>query len=196
MTTKFGELCMKKIAIAVALVLVIIASGCVSLTYDVKVDKNGEFDKFDTTMNTSTTVYSLLNENIMEEKGKSLRQYVVDKGGKFSEVRNGDTVEVKISGVPDENVTVEQVDGYMVYNVDIDSYETHYYLEMPGKIIESNADVVNGNKAEWHILDGSTRNVYAKSEIPTIPELGFFGTTIILLIAVFGVRKRCVKRED
>ncbi len=181
---------MKKIAIAVALILVVIASGCVSLTYDVKVDKKGEFDKFDTTMRTSTTVYSLINEQIKEDKGKSLRQYVQEKGGKFSEVRNGDDVEVKISGVYDEGVTVEQVDGYMVYNADVDPAEIDYYLEMPGKIIESNADVVNGKKAEWHMTEGSTRNIYAKSEIPTVPGFGFFSTIIMLLIVVFGVRKR------
>ena len=183
---------MKKIGIAAALILVVIASGCVSLTYDVKVDKKGEFDKFDITMETSTTVYSLVNEHIKEKEGKSLRQYVADEGGKFSEVRNGDTVKVKISGVPDENIVVEQVDGYMVYDADVESFETHYYLEMPGKIIESNADVVNGKKAEWHTLDGagSKLNVYAKSEIPATPGFGFFCTTIMLLIAVFGVRKR------
>lgn len=187
---------MKKIVIAAALILVVLASGCVSFTYDVKVDKSGEFDKFDTTLNTSTTVYSMINEQMMEDEGKSLRQYVIDNGGKFSEVRNGDDIEVKISGVPDDNVNVTKVDGYMVYNADIDSYETHYYLEMPGEIVESNADVVNGNKAEWHMYEGSTRDIYAKSEIPVIPGLGFFSTTIVLLIALLGVRKRCVKRED
>lgn len=183
---------MKKIAIAAALILVVIASGCVSLTYDVKVDKNGEFDKFDTTVNTSTEVYSLIDDQIKEEKGKTLKQYVIDEGGKFSEVQNGDTVEVKISGVPDENVNVTRVDGYMVYNADVDNEaKIDYYLEMPGKIVESNADIINGKKAEWHLTEGgSTQNIYAKSEIPTIPGFGFFSTTIMLLIAIFGIRKR------
>ena len=63
---------------------------------------------------------------------------------------------------------------------------------MPGKIIESNPDVVNEKNAEWHTFDGdrSKLNVYAKSEIPATPGFGFFSTTIMLLIAVFGGRKR------
>lgn len=181
---------MKKIAIAVALILAVTVSGCVSLTYDVKVDKNGEFDKFDTTMNTSSEIYPLIDEHMMEEEGKSLRQYVVDKGGKYSEVRNGDNVEIKISGVPDENVNVTKVDEYMVYNAEIESYETDYYLEMPGEIIESNADFVDGNNAEWHMNEGETRDVYAKSEIPSIPGLGLFSTVIMLLTAIYGLRRR------
>ena len=42
-----------------------------------------------------------------------------------------------------------------------------FYLTMPGKIIDSNADKVNGNKAEWH-MNANTMNskssLYAKSE--------------------------------
>jgi hypothetical protein len=44
----------------------------------------------------------------------------------------------------------------------------NFYLEMPGKIVDSNANQVNGNKAEWH-LTGKTMtgmNLYAKSEVP------------------------------
>lgn len=43
-----------------------------------------------------------------------------------------------------------------------------YYLEMPGKIVDSNANIINGNKAEWHI-DGNQMGkvkIYAKSEVP------------------------------
>jgi hypothetical protein len=44
----------------------------------------------------------------------------------------------------------------------------NYYLEMPGKIVDSNANAVNGNKAEWH-LTGKTMSgmkMYARSEVP------------------------------
>lgn len=51
----------------------------------------------------------------------------------------------------------------------------NYYLQMPGKIVDSNANVVEGNKAEWHFsgteLSGS--EIYAKSEIPSFPIPGF-----------------------
>jgi len=45
------------------------------------------------------------------------------------------------------------------------------YLEMPGKIVESNADKVEGNKAEWHLTPNTYNKItklYAKSEIPLI----------------------------
>lgn len=44
----------------------------------------------------------------------------------------------------------------------------NYYLEMPGKIVDSNANAVNDNKAEWH-MNGKTMSgmkMYAKSEVP------------------------------
>ncbi len=44
----------------------------------------------------------------------------------------------------------------------------NYYLEMPGRIVESNATAVDGNKAEWHMsgrgMDGM--RMYARSEVP------------------------------
>lgn len=62
----------------------------------------------------------------------------------------------------------------------------HYYLEMPTDIIESNADVVNGNKAEWHMKENKIRNIYAKSKVPTFSATlsGFeiLGAVLILLI--------------
>lgn len=50
----------------------------------------------------------------------------------------------------------------------LNSITFNFYLEMPGKIIDSNANAVKGNKAEWH-LTGKTMSgmkMYAKSEVP------------------------------
>lgn len=57
-----------------------------------------------------------------------------------------------------------------------------YYVEMPGKILESNADIITDNKAEWHVTGGDITNtkIYAKSEIPLLS--GF--TSIIAIIAI------------
>lgn len=44
-----------------------------------------------------------------------------------------------------------------------------YSLEMPGKIIESNANIVKGNKAI---------TIYAVSEIPTIPGFDILSALI------------------
>lgn len=62
----------------------------------------------------------------------------------------------------------------------LSSITFNFYLEMPGKIVDSNANVVNGNKAEWH-LTGKTMSgmrMYAKSEVPATP-----GFEAILAIA-------------
>lgn len=58
-----------------------------------------------------------------------------------------------------------------------------YYLEMPGKIIDSNAHKVDGNKAEWHLdmYTASKTPIYAKSEIP---NSSICGPGIIMALAV------------
>lgn len=59
-----------------------------------------------------------------------------------------------------------------------------YYLEMPGKIVDSNANVVKGNKAEWH-FNGKTmsgQKLYAKSEIPATPGFGMIPALSGILI--------------
>ena len=69
-----------------------------------------------------------------------------------------------------------------------------YYLEMPGKILESNADTMKDNKAEWHVSGADTfkTKIYAKSEVPLLS--GF--TSIIAIIAItcligyFGIIKK------
>jgi hypothetical protein len=58
---------------------------------------------------------------------------------------------------------------------------------MPGKIVDSNANVYKDNKAEWH-LTGKTMScmrMYAKSEVPASAP-GFEG-----ILAVAGVLAGC-----
>jgi hypothetical protein len=69
-----------------------------------------------------------------------------------------------------------------------------YYLEMPGKILESNADTITDNKAEWHVTgaDISNTKIYAKSEVPLLSGFTSFIAviTIVCLIGYFGkIRK-------
>lgn len=67
-----------------------------------------------------------------------------------------------------------------------------YYLEMPGKIVDSNANIVNGNKAEWHMNGNQMGKVkiYAKSEVPK----GICGPASVLGLALLPLlfRKRKV----
>jgi hypothetical protein len=53
----------------------------------------------------------------------------------------------------------------------ISALTVHYYLEMPGKIVESNADTIADTRAEWHLsgLDAFSTTIYARSEVPLRP---------------------------
>ncbi len=57
---------------------------------------------------------------------------------------------------------------------------------MPNKISDSNADSINDNKAEWHMLNStSIKDVYAKCEVPSaLPGIGLFSLVSILIITV------------
>ncbi|KKG10308.1 hypothetical protein EO95_02975 [Methanosarcina sp. 1.H.T.1A.1] len=57
--------------------------------------------------------------------------------------------------------------------------------------IDSNANAVNGNKAEWHMLKVSQmREIYAKCETPFLPGLGVFSTLCILLTVFILIKKK------
>jgi hypothetical protein len=55
--------------------------------------------------------------------------------------------------------------GAMLSGVSVD-----YYLEMPGKIVNTSATVVNNNKAEWHFggADLMNTSIYAESQPPSL----------------------------
>lgn len=62
-----------------------------------------------------------------------------------------------------------------------------YYVTMPGKIVDSNANVVNGNKAEWHFngnTAGSYKTIYAKSQVAKTP--GFEAVVALMALASGG----------
>lgn len=207
---------MKKIVVGLALVLIVLFSGCVTISYDAKVNKSGGIEKYNMTLDTNSYVYSALNSQLLEENGKSIRAGVISKGGEYEEVWDGDNVRIQISGLPSQNASVEKNKDYIVYIDpigDLGSYDkseedeedifgmneamdsaikVHYYLEMPNKIIDSNADYIEGNKAEWHMLNStSIRDVYAKCETPSLlPGMELFNSVFILLVVVFIVKRK------
>ncbi|RXA16470.1 hypothetical protein EQO05_13925 [Methanosarcina sp. MSH10X1] len=207
---------MKKMIIGLVLVLVILFSGCVTMSYDAKVNSSGGIEEYNMTMDTNSYVYSALNSQMLEEDGESLRDGVISNGGEYKEVWDGDKVEVQVSGLTSENASVEKDKDYIVYrdqigtlgdydeneedeedlfgmNEAMDSaIQIHYYLEMPNEIIDSNADYIEGNKAEWHMLNStSIRDVYAKCETPSLlPGMGLLNCVIIFLIMAFIVKKK------
>jgi hypothetical protein len=74
-----------------------------------------------------------------------------------------------------------------------------YYLEMPGKIVESNANSIQGNKAEWHTTLGGSgyTEFYAKSELPvSLPGFTFVHGIFSIVIwgFIFTISKRSQMR--
>lgn len=91
-----------------------------------------------------------------------------------------------IIGATDTNVSVEVPTGFAV----------DYYLTMPGPIVESNADAVDGNTAEWHATGSeafTNTSIRAESEQPTIAPVPGFGVLVALLaiglLSLVGILK-------
>ena len=83
----------------------------------------------------------------------------------------------------------ESMANYMLSGITLD-----YYLEMPGKIVDSNAETIKDNKAEWHATGTDVFNtkIYAKSEVPLLP--GFTSIFAIIafamLVVYIGITKK------
>jgi hypothetical protein len=201
---------MKKLVLGLSIVLMILISGCVTMSVDSKVNRSGGIEKYNLTMDTNSYIYSMLN------KDKPLRESVVSQGGQYKEVWDGNNVKILVSGLGSQNASTEKSENYLIYRDKIgylgsykqkgnsetadivdkataSAIQIHYYLEMPNKIIDSNANYVEDNKAEWHMLNStSIRDVYAKCEIPSfpLPEIGILGSVSILLITVFLLKRK------
>ncbi|MFA0823416.1 MAG: hypothetical protein ACC612_11080 [Methanomethylovorans sp.] len=202
---------MKKIGLYLFVVVSILVSGCISLSVDSKVNSKGELLKYNMVIDTNSYVYNLLDSNSYKESGNSLRDDITSRGLRYNEAWDGDNVKITINGSSSDTVKIEKVDGYLVYQDNITSLSpsyqmedgffglsdavdsavtVHYYLEMPNDIIDSNANAVSGNKAEWHMLKASQmREVYAKCETPLLPGIRTFGTLCVLFLSFFILRK-------
>ena len=202
---------MKKIALGLSLVLMVLVSGCITLSVDSKVNKEGEIVQYYMIIDTNSYVYSILNSEA-SEGGETFRESIISQGGEYEEVWDGDDVKITIKGLPPENAYTEKSEEYLIYRDPIgdstsdyqsgaedpfgmrnamdSAIKIHYYLEMPGEIVDSNADFVDGNKAEWHMVTlSSIRDVYAKSEVPSLPGIELFGTIFMLLVTVLFVKR-------
>lgn len=68
-------------------------------------------------------------------------------------------------------------------------FTVRYTLTMPGEIVESNADTINGNTAEWHRSTSTAPMIYAKSKVSPFP-VGFVagaGAVLLLALGIGGV---------
>lgn len=198
------------------------SSGCFTAEIHSKVNSDGTLGSYSVGITTSQFVYGMLTSQAKEDGysnlGESLMKDAEPGSYSYNEKWDGDTVEITISTTQTMQSTdpelwkIQVENGYMVYNdkrlvsdditgdsnefadAMLNSVAVHYYLEMPGKIVESNANVVDGNKAEWHLTGANAFNtdIYAKSELPVfgLPGFGLIITLIGLISAIILVSRR------
>jgi len=169
----------------ILMVLMTLMSGCLTISYDSKVNRNGEIVQYDAIVDTNSMVYGMLNSINENENGETLRESITSNGGEYEEEWDGNDVRIIIKSISPDEAYTETDENYIVYKDPIgnttsdyengeenpfaSSVNIHYYLEMPTNIIDSNADLIDGKKAEWHMVNGSSmKNIYAKCEIPSI----------------------------
>jgi hypothetical protein len=100
----------------------------------------------------------------------------ITKDGDYLVYRYLTTGVENTAGVPSDTASL----GSAIDNV----ITMDFYLTMPGKIVDSNANKINGYKAEWHYNLNTLHNVsslYAKSEVAKSP--GFESMAALLAIA-------------
>ncbi len=169
---------MKKLAALLLIALAVLLSGCATVNVHSKVNKDGGIESYKVVINTSSFVYGLLAEGAKKNGYESLRESFFSEIPEeerdkvtYDEVWSGDQVSIIVEirdYVPEEDdkLKVRKEDGFLIYedlsfasesgqttsdelsNAILSSFSLHYYLEMPGKIVDSNANVVKDNKAE------------------------------------------------
>jgi len=101
---------------------------------------------------------------------------------------------MKSSSTDESNPYFTKEQSENMANMMLSGITLDYYLEMPGKILDSNAETVKDNKAEWHAIGSEIYNtkIYAKSEVPLLS--GFSSIIAIIaitsLIGYFGMYKK------
>lgn len=190
----------------------ILATGCITMSFDSKVNKDGEIVQYNMIMDTNSFVYGMLNSEFSKD-GESLQKNVISQGGEYKEEWNGDNVRITITGLSPEDAYTELNGDFIIYrdpigdlasdyeedeedpfgmNEAMDSaIKIHYYLEMPNEIIDSNADFIDGNKAEWHMVNAnSIRDIYAKCEVPLLPGISLLNSLCILLVIALIMKRQ------
>ena len=210
-------------SLIVLLCAVVFTCGCFTATVHSTVKSDATISSYRMDVETTQFVYNLLKDQAKEDGYSSVQSYMLAESTNpgdftYSEAWDGDTVTMSFESTAilesedADKLRVGKVDGMMVYEdswfvsdeeIDTsDDYSTamlsgigvHYYLEMPGTIVESNADYVDGKKAEWHLSgsDAFSTPIRATSEIPALPTPGCTGLMALIgITAALGIAVRC-----
>ncbi len=206
------------ILVIFALLTLVMASGCFTMNVHATANPDGSVSDYRVELTTTSFVYTILKQNARDEGYAGVGDYVLarsdDGAMSYDEVWDGDSVTMKIAGtekvVPDgTNWTLAKDSGFLIYtdrrfagaegmgesgkitDAMLGSCSVHYYLEMPGKIVDSNANTVNEKTAEWHLTgsDVFKTTIYAKSELPAFPLPGFGAVLAVLALGLLVWRR-------
>jgi len=170
--------------------LMIFFSGCVTISMSVesKVNKDGFLEYYKVVMNMSEYDYKELQKWVAEKGYPSLKEYLLSLMPvpaeyrdhiEYIETRQGEyiTITMIAKNVPPDGkkIIIEKKGRELIYKdtiftdkdlLEIAEKPIRYYLEMPGRIIDSNSYMVDENKAKWSINEPS--QVYARCKLPSI----------------------------
>ncbi|WP_248907647.1 hypothetical protein [Halocatena marina] len=185
------------IGICVLLVSLVSLSGCLTIpiSVDSSVDEDGTISSYEMRLNISTNAYSYIQRGARSEGYSSTEEYIMNKSMseinrtrvgniEYSESVNGRNVTVTIrleDYTPANNslISVTKRNGRVIYTdrtfeasdaasgPDSLTVPVRYTLTMPGEILNSSADRVEGDTATWEMTDAeaSQTRIHAKSDV-------------------------------
>lgn len=175
---------------AAALAILLLLSGCATVTVESDVAADGTIDRYELDLNTSATVYRLLNQAAVDEGYESLAAQLraninASNAGNVSvdQQLDGDRASVTLvvtewDPVDAERLNVTRTDGRVVYEdttfynasvgsggggVDVTDFELRYVVNMPGDIQRAEgASSVNGSTA---VYEASGRSAFTTTRV-------------------------------
>jgi len=196
--------------IIVILIFFVIIAGCATISIFVKVEPDTTISNYKVNIETTSMVYSLMIGGIKSNFDSNL--FNLEEKWTGDKVTIIITSKVPLQSLDPINWTIKKVNNHMIYedkrfssfptsdeenvysSAMMNSFSVHYYLEMPGKITNSNADKIDNNKAEWHLQGNEISNtkIYAESELPafSIPGFEVLITIVGLCIASIVIFKK------
>jgi len=192
-----------RIIVLALVVLAVVLSGCLDAQLSTKV--NRDFSGTRTMhLEMSPVLYTALESNLSRESfssvnGADLVSYkkdikdnkvILDITANYKDLRNVNNVRISEHDkiLRYEDSTFESLGRTEAISM-TGTISIKYTVEMPYKIEDSNADMVEDNKATWVIVGLTDKTLYAESKVPAIPGFTLLGVILMLLIAIKIARK-------
>lgn len=205
----------RQVATVLGVVALLALAGCADVTTTVTVTSDAEIESMEYRAVIDDASYQALQERASENGYDNSTLYVqeevINRTGIGSiestfEDRENDVVmefratdididELPMDAVKTDNGTIAYDDPEVVDRVDSAEIDTlTYTVEMPGEVVSSNADEVDGSTATWQVeeFEGEALRVEAESGDP-IP--GFGAPAALLALALVGAGLVALRRR-